>query len=1243
MNDNYQATAREKALNVALAFLLAASGILAALVSGTTQKAHAAETASLTVGGSIYYAGWGTSWFSVDGEMAYCGNPSASTPGSGTYEKQALSAPSGRSAETAADLWFGYGSPGFDASLFPATWYDGTAMTDARYAALTHILVSDTFSSNGDYALYGCSETFKSWCRQNVIGFGTDGAEINPNATGRKMCARMGEVPANFNAFMLYTGGATQLILSFSYVPNGSVELTKTSAIESTSMDNSCYSLAGAEYTVYADAGCTNHAATIATDASGYGRADGLAPGAYWVKETKAATGYALDERTYSVEVRSNETTPVNGGTVSDIPQSDPVGILLAKVDATTGKSDPQGAGTLAGAQFTLDFYGGSFASAEAAEASGEPLDTWVFETDEDGFAYLDDAYKVSGGELYRMSNGDATLPIGTAVIYETKAPVGYNLDDGFGNAPAHHCVQITGEGDAEAIYTYNSFDGPDTVVRGDFRLVKEVATTVYSEGDGDMPQDTLRVLVEGVRFELVNDTENSIVSPETGEEVAPGEVVCTITTDENGLASTKNGADVNGWDIPQGWSAALAFGTYTVHEVIPEEVAEAFHAKYGAELLAVDDWKVTISEEGQYDAPVLVNDRIPQTPLKVVKVDAETGVQIPLACSFQLFDEDGELVTYTARYPETQVMDTWTTNGKGEVTLPMLLEEGTYTLREVLAPEGYVLAPEDATIEVGAVYNGWDDPVTVKFADMPQKATITVSKHDSTNGEPVADSVYNVVAATDIATGDGTVRAHAGDIVATLETDEDGCATTPELYLGTYTVYEAKAQDGYSLNVDEETVELAYQGQDVAVFDVVLDVEDVPTQIGIHKVDALNEEVPVAGAVFRIWNDAGTFDEELTTDAEGMITLSHVKHGSYHVQEIAAPEGYVVYDVDEEGNAAVHDFKVNDQGFVEAEGSGDMCASFTWTVRNMPKTMGTTATDTESEAHEGQARKAMQILDVIDYTGCIPGDEYTVSGVLMDAENGAAVLDVDGNEITAETTFIAEDFCGSVEVAFTFDGSLLAGRALVAFETMYFEDEVYMVHADLTDEGQTVRVVDIHTQATNPATGDNTAETAERLDLVDKVGFEGLTPGATYKLFTSIYDRATGNALEGADGTPLVFETTFVPEAPNGEIEVPVTIDAADLAGTTMVFFEKLADADDAVIATHEDIDDDGQSIVFNEGEDGGKGYPKTGGNVPVAPIAASAAVVIGCGAAGAAYAAHKRRVAKAETEALQEEVAEE
>lgn len=1213
-----------------LALLIATSSLMGALLSAG--PAEAAESASLTVGGKIPYGGYTTTWMEADGEMAYCADPQSATPEPGSYVKTPLKAPSGRSAETIADLWFAYGSPGFDKSLWPDTWYDGSEMTAARYAACAHILVSDTYTSDGSHALFGCNADFKSWARRNVIGFGTDGSVINGSATGRLIAAKADEVPSNFEAFQLHTGAGTQIILSFKYTPFGNIDLVKVSANEGMCEGNPLYSVKGAVYTVYRNSGLTDKAGTITTDEDGYGKLEELEPGSYWVKETRPAPGHALDPKAYKVTVASDETTRVNGKTVSDIPQSDPVGMLVGKVDADTGESAPQGDATLAGALFTVRYYAGDYKDAASAEASGAPARTWVFETDADGFAYLADEYKHSGDPLYHQTNGDASIPLGTVLIQETRAPLGYNLDDGHGGDPKVFCVRITPDGaQGESVYTYNSPKVPDTVKRGDFRLVKEVPVEVYDEPNGGMPQEVVRVLVPGVKFELYNDSEGAVLSPETGKLVKPGNRVCTITVDENGLATTKDdNAAVNGWSKPSNWTGALAYGTYRVHEVIPQDVADAFKAKWGKTLLPVDDWKTTIREEGQYDPPQLVNDHIPQTPLKVEKVDAETGKHVPLPVSFKLQDANGETLTYTSHYPVTETIDTWTANERGELTLPMLLEEGNYTLVEVEAPYGYVKELEGKALHVGADYNGWDDPLVIEFANMPQKATITITKTNSETGEAVDKSTYIVRAAETIQTPDGTIRAHEGEIVATLATGEDGKATSPELYLGTYTVYEAKAKDGFALDVAERTVALEYAGQDVAVYDHEEAVTDEPTTPSIKKVDALDPEKPVAGAKFHIWNDEGTFDEEMATDENGAISLAYAKHGTYHIQEVEAPEGYAIVDLDDEGNPTVTDFKVNDQGMVEWDETGAMAASHEFILQNMPKTMKTTATDAESGTHEGQAREELTIVDTIQYTGLIPGNEYTATGELMDKATGEPALDDDGNEVTASTTFTAEDSCGTVDVTFTFAGASLAGKQLVAFETMEFEDAEYMVHADIDDVDQTVSVVDIATQARDDETGTSEGTVGDKVKLIDTVAYTGLTPGNAYKLFTTLMDKETGSPLLGDDGLPLVGATEFTPETPDGTIDVEMVIDASDLAGHDIVFFEKLADAEESIIATHEDIDDDGQTIVFPEPvpepENPGKGYPKTGAFADADPVAASLLVVAICGCAGAAYAYIRR-----------------
>ncbi len=212
-------------------------------------KAHAAQGATLTVGSRIEYDAYNTTWFEVDGQPAWCGNPSKNTPAAGTYAKSALAAVSGRTDELAADIWFSYGSPGFDASLWPSTWYGGGSMTPEPLHG------SCPYPDSGHLCLRRQLRDYSDAPKGSGSGFvkrhrfrGSDGQLINDDATGRKIAARAGEVPSTFEPFMLYTGSTTQVILSFTY--HTTVKVAK-SASESWASSDSDYSLAGAVYGVY--------------------------------------------------------------------------------------------------------------------------------------------------------------------------------------------------------------------------------------------------------------------------------------------------------------------------------------------------------------------------------------------------------------------------------------------------------------------------------------------------------------------------------------------------------------------------------------------------------------------------------------------------------------------------------------------------------------------------------------------------------------------------------------------------------------------------------------------------------------------------------------------------------------------------------------------------------------------------------------------------------------------------------
>lgn len=260
--------------------------------------------------------------------------------------------------------------------------------------------------------------------------------------------------------------------LSVTWLSKGKLSLTKASANPEITDNNACYSLAGAEYSVYTNENCKDgYVGKFTTKADGTCETMELDAGTYYVKETKAPKGYALDPDYQKVTVTAGDK-PAEVS-FKDLPQLDPVGVLLGKVDAETNKNKPQGSASLQGAQFTVKYYDGLWdnKSADPAELGARPLRTWVFETDEDGFCEYSKNDLYSGDALYTAPNGETMLPIGTITIQETKAPEGYLIN------PEVFVVQITSKmtGD-EFVYTYNQPVIPENILKLD--LVKKQAGT---------------------------------------------------------------------------------------------------------------------------------------------------------------------------------------------------------------------------------------------------------------------------------------------------------------------------------------------------------------------------------------------------------------------------------------------------------------------------------------------------------------------------------------------------------------------------------------------------------------------------------------------------------------------------------------------------------------------------------------------------------------------------------------------
>lgn len=251
---------------------------------------------------------------------------------------------------------------------------------------------------------------------------------------------------------------------------SGSLKLVKTSANPAlTDGNNTCYDLAGAEYTVYSDSAATTEVGKITLDSKGEGELTNIKSGTYYVKETKAAKGYALDKEIHEVKIESGKTAEL---AVKDVPQNDPARMAVQKIDAETGKASPLGAGTLAGAEFTVKYYSGMYNS--ESELPSEATRTWVFKTNDKGIAnILRDESFVSGDELYMSATGVPTIPLGTITIQETKAPKGYTISD-----TTLHIQQVTSDGSVESVNTFVTPNVSEQVIRGNIKWVKAIEET---------------------------------------------------------------------------------------------------------------------------------------------------------------------------------------------------------------------------------------------------------------------------------------------------------------------------------------------------------------------------------------------------------------------------------------------------------------------------------------------------------------------------------------------------------------------------------------------------------------------------------------------------------------------------------------------------------------------------------------------------------------------------------------------
>lgn len=450
--------------DVVLVATLVASQALATLMGGAATTAYAADSDTVTVAqDSKYVTDHGIHlWTASTGVPMFCADPenqvhATAADNSGTVtEMTNLSTVNGHTYNDHDRAMIDY-------ITYYATTYiqenkswagvSGSDLQAAAQFAIWGIRWGNINSPNIPYSGNGSHATALT-AAKTIYSQASDYADNTASDPTVPLGSAMAFIPTNNKQAMTFMNSV------------GSISLVKTSANPTMTGGNTeCYSLEGAVYTVTDASGAT--VGTITTNAEGKGELKGVKKGDYKVKETTAPKGYALDPKEYPVTVNGKAVELA----VKDVPQNDPVAVLVEKKNAETNNNKPTGGATLANTEFTVNYYNGYYTKDNLPE---KPTRSWVIKTDEDGYASLSKDYIVSGDELYLSSDNKATIPLGTITVKESKAPKGYLLPEN----TELNVQQIKPNGVLEVVDADIKTTQPEQVIRGDFKFVKAIENT---------------------------------------------------------------------------------------------------------------------------------------------------------------------------------------------------------------------------------------------------------------------------------------------------------------------------------------------------------------------------------------------------------------------------------------------------------------------------------------------------------------------------------------------------------------------------------------------------------------------------------------------------------------------------------------------------------------------------------------------------------------------------------------------
>lgn len=736
--------------------------------------------------------------------------------------------------------------------------------------------------------------------------------------------------------------------------------------------------------------------------------------------------------------------------------------------------------------------------------------------------------------------------------------------------------------------YTVEYNNAPDMTVME--QVIKGKISIIKHTDDGETQIETPE---KGAEFQVYLKSSGSFVNADKDERD-------TVVCDEDGFASTK----------------LLPYGVYTVHQSKGWDGREK-----------ITDFDVFINTDGK-TYKFLINNKNFESYLKVVKLDKETGKRIPYeGAAFEIYDSNNHRITMQYTYPQVTSIHTFYTNKEGYLITPEKLPYGDYTLKEVQAPYGYVLDDTPIPFSITQENSSTDTGVTVvkvKAKDMAQKGVINITKTgevfssvEENNGVytpkysvgNLKGAVFEVYAAEDITTLDGTVRYEQGTLIDTVTTDDDGVAKSKELYLGKYTVIEKTAPNGYVHNAAKYDAELTYAGQNVSV---------TSTDISVY-----NDRQKVSVSLKKIMANDKTFG----IGNNGEITS--VRFGIYADEDIKASNGDVIPK-----DALITFANCDKNGSIVFD--CDLPVGFKWYAKEIATDAHYILSDTKYEFDTEYQGQDIKVIDIkINNDKAIENNLIygSVKGLKVDRETQEVIKGATFGLFKSDTTELTEE--NAILTAVTDENGIFTFSNIPYGEYLIKElkpADGYLDNEDvftvtIKNNEQVVELTAINDKVpelktTATVNGKKEVIAKGEITIKDTVEYKHLVPNTEYVIKGTLMDKATGKPFK-VKGKEITSTVKFVPDKADGKVEVTFTFDGSAIKkDTELVVFETLY-RDGVELTAHADIDDKGQTVTV-------KPYihhnPKTGDDRNINKILGIAGASL-VGIAGCVYSFIKRK----------------